>query len=59
MQTNNASIAADHTQISAHLEVEASAAAEVSPGLPFNVAVYPSLRSVNLMYPVHGSSRTM
>ena len=60
-QTNSANNTANQTQASAHLEVkvEATAAAEVSPDLPLNVAAYPSRRSVNIVYPVHGSSRTM
>ena len=59
VRTYNANRTAHHTQASAHLEVEASVAAEVSQAIPFNAAVYPSLRSVNQVYPVHGSSRTM
>ena len=59
VQTHNANKAAHHTQESAHLEVEATVAAEVSQALIFNAAEYPSLRSVNIVYPVHGSSRTI
>ena len=59
VQTHSANRTAHHTQESAHLEVEASVAAEVSQALLFNAAVYPSHRSVNMLYPVHGSSSIM
>jgi len=55
-QTNSANNVANQTQASAHLEVEVTAAAEVSPDLSFNAAAYPSRRSVNIVYPVQGSS---